>query len=80
MRHRCSINWPYFRGGKWGILNTKQSIKVNDPAIHKSVTEEHCCINHPTYRLVKLRSSLRLHSISGLSGGGALRSYASGWP
>lgn len=55
-----------FSGGKWGFLNTKQSIRVNDPAIHKSVTEEHCCINQPTYQLVKLRSSLRPHSISGL--------------
>lgn len=55
-----------FSGGKWGFLNTKQSIKVNDPAIHKSVTAEHRCINHQTHRLVKSRSSLRPHSISGL--------------
>lgn len=53
-----------FSGGKWSILNTKQSIKVNDPAIHKSVTAEHCCINQRTYRLVKLISSLRPYSIS----------------
>lgn len=55
-----------FSGGKWGFLNTKQSITLNDPAIHKSVTVEHRCINRPTYQLVKLRSSLRPHSISGL--------------
>lgn len=55
-----------FSRGKWGFLDTKQSIKANDPAVHKSVTMEHCCINHQTYRLVKLRSSLRPHSISGL--------------
>lgn len=55
-----------FSGGKWGILNTKQSIKVNDPAFHKSVTAECCRINRRTYRPVKLRSCPRPHSISGL--------------
>lgn len=58
-----------FSGRKWGILHTKQSIKVNDPAIHTSVTAEHCCINYLTSQLVKLRSSLRSHSVPDLSWG-----------
>lgn len=54
--------------GEIGAFSTqKQSIKVNDPAIHGSVTAERRCINRRTYRLVKLRSSPRPHSIPGLS-------------
>lgn len=55
-----------FSGGKGAFLNTKQSIKVNDPALHKSVTARHRCIKHLTNQLVKSSSSPRPHSISGL--------------
>ena len=70
-----------FSGGKWRIPGARQSIKVNDPAFHKSVTVEHRCINRRTHRLVKLRSSLRAHSISRPPRGvGPPRSESSLWP
>lgn len=54
-----------FSVGRWGILNTKQSIKVNDPAIQKSVTAEHCCIISWSSGYLPWDP----HSISGLSWG-----------